>query len=289
MNVWRVETLRWRIMAVIGLGFGAFALTLAGWSIADFYFHSAMLWPAVGLIGAGVGGVLLLWIRMVRSGRNGLIWAAHWLLGWFYLLPLAIPLFALMVFASLLPIAASQILVGYGAWRDSKQSESVSASRSLGLPMIAVHALTSIVVLVMFLSGFRVEGMAWPSHRTCLWEVSRASSVRFPQSARLVNGYANFDAMSSMLLAKVEIDRVDVKEFIRSLPPSWGDKPSADASDLRRGNGPAGDFVYPKWFTPPHQKCEVFHPGVLQWDSTNVLVTLDDPKRAIVYVYCYED
>lgn len=287
MNVWRVETLWWRIVAVIGLAFGAFALTLAGWSIADFYFHSAMPWPAVGLIAAGVGGVLLLWLRMVRSGRNGLIWAAHWLVGWFYLLPIAFPLLALIVFPLLLPIAVSQIMVGYGAWRDSKQSESASASRPFDLPMTAVRVLTSIAVLVIFLAGFRVEGLAWPSHRTCLWEISRASSVRFPKSARLVNGYANFE-WGSMLLAKVEMNRADVAGLVRSLPPSWG-KMSRDPRDLFIGNGPGRDYVYPKWFTPTSQKCEVFHPGVQLWDATNVLVTLDDPKRATVYVYCYED
>jgi len=288
MSTWRVETLWWRIVAVIGLAFGAFALTLAGWGIAHFYFQSAMPWSAACLIAAGVGGVLLLWLRMVRSGRNGLIWAAHWLFGWSYLQPFGVPLAGLLVFLFLLPISVSQILVGYGAWRDSKQSEPASVSRPSGLPMTAVRALTSIALLVIFVAGFRLSGLAWPSHRTCLWEISRASSVRFPKSARLVNGYTDFVPLGTMLLAKVEMDRADVAGLVRSLPPSWG-KMSRDPRDLISGNGPGRDYVFPQWFTPGSQKCIVYHPGVERWDSTNVVVTLDDPRRAIVYIYCYED
>ncbi len=289
MSVWRVETFWWRLTAVTGLVCGVFALFMAAAGIAGMYFDPWMPWSAVGLTAVGVGGILLLWMRMVKSGCNGLIWAAHWFVGWAYLLPIAKPLAALMFGILLLPVTASQVMVGYAAWRESGELQPESGRASGGVPVLILRTTASVVVLIIFLTGFRLSGLTWPSHRTCLWEVSHAASLRFPGSARMTNGYTDFGPLRTMLLAKVEMDLDDLGAFVRAFPPQW-EKPTADAKALRFGNGPDPSYVYPRWFAKqPTQRSTVYRLDVSGWDATNVLVTADGTGRAFAYVYCYQD
>lgn len=284
MSAWHRHGPTWKMAAVFGLVCGAFALFLASWSVVDAYVRSAMPWSLVILAVVAVGAVALIWQQMATSGRSGLVWSAHWLIGWMYTIPAGRPVIALIVPAILLPIAALQIMVGYWSWRDSGGCETASRRG-----FAAVRILASIITLVVFLVGFRLTGLSWPTQRTCKWEVSRLSSLHFPHSAELAKGYLDYAPLSSMVLAKLEMPSVDAKTFVEMLPQSRWLGPSTDAHDLRTGNGPDPQYRYPRWFAPKQAKCQVFHPCVEGWDSVNVLVEQDASERSTVYVYCYED
>lgn len=120
-----------------------------------------------------------------------------------------------------------------------------------------------------------------PGPHPSLQKIGSYASVKFPESARLVNSHGR-SFLEIHIFAKVEMDRAEVDQFISSLPEP---REAMDADEIAlRCHG------FFDWWNPGSLKrcrgIEITHDNPSgksrRW---TVLVGLDDPHKAVVYLH----
>jgi hypothetical protein len=194
----------------------------------------------------------------------------------------------------LFPLGAF-LLAGAGVWR---LWERKTGRRAHGLSAAAVIVLVASVAACVFTSqAFTLlygEGLMTravlgpPAGMTSLDQITEKSAMRFPKSAVLVDGMLRVQGIIPHLIAEVRLPAEDVDEFLREqrAPFSWSDiTRNADTGSLRnlrvdlmRGRGwpvdSARHIIAARANTAPgpSEICEV-------------MIDLDDPKTAVLYIY----
>ena len=151
-----------------------------------------------------------------------------------------------------------------------------------------------IIVTIVALIGFHsynksyVEGESSPN----LSEISRRSHVIFPQGTRVLGSYMHFQWDGYLLFAKLEMDKADVDDFIRSIPHShWQEDSTKDRLGVTRESwrsfecyGVPKAEIAPSWWTPD----SVRHYRAVIRDGNDVAVRLlldtRQSKRTTIYL-----
>ncbi len=149
-----------------------------------------------------------------------------------------------------------------------------------------------VVALAIFLhvrsSGFNLG--LFGSWRLCagITELSRHTSLEFPPSAKLLNFRHNWSGSLNVIQAEVEMYPADVDGFLQSLgEPKWISREHRFSNVTNR----AGDPGDRSWWNPDAARdfvaVEVHLPlkQYAQFHTVWLLINLDDPDRAVVYVY----
>ena len=114
---------------------------------------------------------------------------------------------------------------------------------------------------------------------TSLSEISEVTGLQFPASAKLVHGQ-NTSFEDSFYTAKVEMNRADLDKFLASVPSQR----SESRTDRK---GISNESVYgATWWDPDSNKhfIAIRAERPSRGDLFCILVGLDDPDRAVVYI-----
>ncbi|MHB0998972.1 MAG: hypothetical protein ACYC27_06970 [Armatimonadota bacterium] len=117
--------------------------------------------------------------------------------------------------------------------------------------------------------------------------ISEVTGVRFPRSAKLWNSFSyTSGAAPWMFLAQIEINKSDVEEFISLLPKVHmrSDTDRMSITDNCYKFYPVDDTVW-KWWKPDSAK-KFIALRVSHLSSLGILISMDDPQRAVIYVIC---
>jgi len=137
------------------------------------------------------------------------------------------------------------------------------------------------LLLLLFLISAAIVGCGWGQYadNTSLGEIAKLTGLRFPSSSKLVHGQ-NRSFEDSDLVAKIRINITELNKFIASLPPNR----SVSRTDrLFIGNRTYSDV---KWWNPDSSQrfIAIKAKGRHHAEQFNILIDLDDPQFAIVYL-----
>lgn len=117
-----------------------------------------------------------------------------------------------------------------------------------------------------------------PGFRPRLRMIEKHASVKFPESTKLLNSYGR-RFLEIHILAKVEMDRADVDQFISSLPEPRETVAEPDISYRS---------YHFTWWNPSSARqpvaIEITSSDDLRTTCWMVLVDSGDPQRAVVYL-----
>ena len=153
--------------------------------------------------------------------------------------------------------------------------------RQYWLPQAVALGILSVFFCWAFMASPFTRGIF---RSPSLKELSRALQIEFPESARLLKGKL-LGMVGYTIYAKIEMDRADIDSFIASLPGSLS---------VSRGQRPDMDEQHAQWewWDPSSARDfvsivgEYQLPGCTYPNRLRILIAMDDPERAVVYLYC---
>lgn len=127
---------------------------------------------------------------------------------------------------------------------------------------------------------FAIAIVADPGSHPSLRKIEQHASVKFPESAKLLNSHGR-TFLEIHILAKVEMDWDVVDEFISSLPETRSTMDDVDVGHLLHY-----DF---DWWNPGSAKCfravkASGDDGERRHRIWRILISLDDPRKAVIYL-----
>lgn len=127
---------------------------------------------------------------------------------------------------------------------------------------------------------------AYPDGNVSLVEISKTTDVKFPAGSWLVHG-VNTSFEDTTMTALVEMDRSTVSGFVSSMLRPRRRKGSTKMSSIGRLGITNGISGAPRWWNP--DSCKRFQAIRIESHGKNsellqVLIGLDDPQHAVVYV-----
>ena len=157
--------------------------------------------------------------------------------------------------------------------------EKLRFTGGLDMSCVAVGARCLVIVLIALVLGGCGCAPQYGDN-TSLSEISKLTGLRFPAGAKLVHGQ-NTSFEDSGITAKIEMNRADLGKFLASVPSQ-----RAESRTDRLGitDGIVADGL--TWWDPDSSKhfIAIRIERLGQRDLFRILVGLDDPDRAVVYV-----
>jgi hypothetical protein len=149
-----------------------------------------------------------------------------------------------------------------------------------------MRALLIVVLIAACLLTVAITGCGWGVYgdNTSLSEISKATKLKFPASTKLLHGQ-NRGFADSEVIAKVSMKRSDLSKFFASVPAT---RHTSRTEKMTAADTYSGMV---KWWKPNEARhfITIKAVGNGRSETYDILVSLDDPHQAIVYLVWGED
>lgn len=165
-------------------------------------------------------------------------------------------------------------IIGHWLYRRSIGNASAAQRSEVRIrrTLFIISIITTALLFVSFFASFAASLIGGAMYAPGLAEISSSSGLRFPRSVHLYFSGFYYEFWCIESYAVVTIDRADADEFVRNVR----DKEKVSRDDRMMSS----DGLESRWWHPDGPRKFT----AVDANTTQLLIDLDDPKVAVVYI-----